>query len=249
MNKIFKDYFSDDSEKYNNFRPKYPKQLFLFLSSISQEDQLAWDCATGSGQSAIELADYFSTIIATDASSTQIKNAEKKSGINYFISTAEDCAIKSNSVDLITVAQAFHWFNHDAYIKEVNRVLKVDGLITIWTYNLVKIQSDIDDIIYHLYNTTLRDFWPKERAMVENNYQDIQLPFVEINAPKFIMSADWNMFQLLGYLETWSAVNEYQKQHGINPIEKIQEKILEIWGNPENIFSVKWPLTIRIWKK
>ena len=170
MKVIFKDYFSEDSKGYDNYRPKYPAELFSFLASISSHHHKAWDCATGTGQSAIGLSDYFSEIIATDASKTQIENANKKKGVSYHVASAENSGIESNSIDLITVAQAFHWFNIDAFSEEANRVLKAEGIIAIWTYNLLSVQKEIDEIISHLYHSVLGVFWPKERKMVENNY-------------------------------------------------------------------------------
>ncbi len=126
------------------------------MASISNYHQKAWDCATGTGQSAIGLSDYFSEIIATDASRTQIENANKTRGVTYHVATAENSKIESNSIDLITVAQAFHWFNIDAFSKEANRVLKAEGIIAIWTYNLLSVHKEIDEIINHLYNSILR---------------------------------------------------------------------------------------------
>ncbi len=246
---IFKDYFSNDSEGYLQFRPEYPPELFSFLAAISNHHEKAWDCATGTGQSAVGLADYFSEIIATDASQTQIKHARKKMGVTYQVASAENSGIESNSIDLITVAQAFHWFNIDAFSKEANRVLKADGIMAIWTYNLLSVQKEIDEIINDLYYSILGEFWPAERKMVENNYRNIRLPFAEIDAPEFSLTAEWNLAQLLGYLHTWSAVKSYQKEFGTNPVKNIQGEISGNWGQADKTYSVTWPLSIRLWHK
>ncbi len=245
----FKDHFSENSEEYNKFRPKYPAELFAYLASVSKQHQRAWDCATGTGQSAISLSKYYSTVIATDASETQIKNAEKKQGVIFKVATAENSYIEDSSIDLITVAQAFHWFNTDKFSKEANRVLKDKGILSVWTYNLLSVQEKIDEEIIYLYNTILGEYWPQERKMVEDGYKSVQLPFKEIEAPSFNMSANWNLSQLIGYLCTWSATKKYQKKLGVNPVEKIHDKIANIWGEPEKVLSVKWPLSIRLWQK
>lgn len=245
----FKDYFSKDSEEYVRFRPGYPAELFSYLSSIADQHQKAWDCATGTGQSAVSLSDYFSEVIATDASKTQIKNAEKKHGITYQVATAEDSNIEDNSIDLITVSQAFHWFNIEAFSKEANRVLKDKGVISVWAYNLLSVQEDVDEIIYYLYNAILGEYWPKERKMVEDGYKSIRLPFKEMEAPVFNMIAEWNLSQLIGYLCTWSATKQYQEKFGVNPVEEIHEKITKTWGKSEKVLSVKWPLKLRLWQK
>lgn len=249
MNTAFKDYFSGNSEAYSQFRPKYPAELFSYLASISNHQQKAWDCATGNGQSAVALSDYFSEVIATDASKTQIENAVHKNGIRYRVATAENSHIESNSIDLIAVAQAFHWFDTNAFSKEAERVLKQGGIIAIWTYNLLSIQSNIDEIIYHFYQSTLGEFWAFERKMVEDGYRDVQLPFIEIDAPQFHMSAQWNLSQLIGYLCTWSAVKKFQQELGINPVEQIHSELHKAWGQPDQLLTIKWPLGIRVWQK
>lgn len=245
----FKDYFSENAGYYRQFRPHYPVELFAYLASISDYHDKAWDCATGNGQSALSLSDYFSEVIATDASKTQIKNAITKPGVLYQVSTAENSYIESNTIDLITVAQALHWFNLESFAKETNRVLKDGGLIAVWSYNLLSIQADIDEIIKHLYNSILEGFWHKERKMVEEGYRNVELPFIEIDSPQFQISEEWNLSQLMGYLCTWSAVNNYQKKLGINPIDNIYNEILKVWGHPDKVRQIKWPLKVRIWKK
>lgn len=245
----FKDYFSENSEEYRKFRPTYPAELFSYLASLSNHHQRAWDCATGTGQSARSLSNYFSEIIATDASNTQIKNAIETSRVTYRVATAEKSSIESNSIDLITVAQALHWFNMDAFSKEVNRVLKEGGIIAVWSYNLFSMQENIDGVIENFYGTVLEDFWPKERKIVESGYRNIQLPFKEIEAPIFYMSEEWNLSQLMGYLCTWSAVKNYQKKLGINPVEKIHPELLSLWKKPEKSLHIRWPLNIRLWQK
>ena len=249
MNIQYKDYFSEDSAGYGRFRPKYPEQLFTHLASVSNEHQKAWDCATGTGQSAITLSNYFSTVIATDASITQIEKAERKEGVIYRVATAENSGIEEDSIDLITVAQAIHWFDIQAFIKEVKRVLKDNGILSVWTYNLLSVQDDIDEEIFHLYNSVLGEYWPKERKMVEDGYKSIQLPFNEIDIPELNMSARWNLSQLTGYLCTWSAAKEYHKKTGINSVEKIYGRISDMWGKPDKVLPIKWPLSVRVWQK
>ena len=249
MNTKFKDYFSENSQEYDRFRPTYSEDLFSYLSSLSIQHQQAWDCATGTGQSAIALSEYYASVIATDASETQINNTQKKHGITYQIATAENSHIEACSIDLITVAQALHWFNIDTFSKEVNRVLKDKGILAVWSYNLLSVQDDIDKEISYLYNTILGEYWPEERRMVEDGYKSVQLLFKEIETPSFTMSANWDLSQLIGYLCTWSATKEYQKEFGVNPVEKVYDRIAEIWGEPEKVLSIQWPLNIRLWQK
>jgi hypothetical protein len=71
----FKDYFSRQSGQYTLFRPRYPRELFHFLAATAPDRQRAWDCGTGNGQAAVDLAADFSEVIATDPSERQIAHA------------------------------------------------------------------------------------------------------------------------------------------------------------------------------
>ena len=201
MKSNFNDHFSDASQDYSKYRPHYPSELFTYLASICHQQYLAWDCATGSGQAAFGLAEHFDKVIATDASCAQIDSASKhKANIHFNVATAEQSHIKAQSVDLISVAQALHWFDIDAFSQEVKRVLKPDGILCAWTYNLLSVEKEIDQIIKHLYGPVLDKYWPDQRMLVENDYRDINLPFNKKDAPRFEMTSEWTLDQLIGYL-------------------------------------------------
>lgn len=151
----FKNYFSGSSTQYGKYRPQYPKGLFKYLASVSPDNDKAWDCACGTGQSSLGLNEHFKEVVATDASENQIVKAIKKPGITYQISPAEKTQIANEEIDLITVAQALHWFNIESFFKEADRVLKKNGILAVWTYNLLEINEILDKIISDLYNETL----------------------------------------------------------------------------------------------
>lgn len=245
----FKDHFSENSLAYSQYRPGYPDALFSYLSSVCNDHQRAWDCATGTGQSAVKLSRYFADVIATDASETQIANAIINERVRYSVAPAEHTDIEASSVDLITVAQALHWFDIDAFAREAGRVLKAGGMIAVWTYNLLKVEPAIDEIINHFDKTVVGRYWPEERKMIDEAYQNISLPFEELSAPIFQMSVDWDLTKLLGYLGTWSAVKRYQVATGQNPLEALYGDLLSTWGDPDHIWQTRWPLTVRLWQK
>lgn len=249
MSSNFKDHFSDHSKDYDQFRPNYPDELFFHLSHVTPEHDCAWDCATGTGQAAVYLAKYYRQVIATDASQNQISQAQQQKNIHYVTAPAEHSGIESQSIDLITVAQALHWFDLDAFAVEVNRVLVDQGVLAVWTYNLLTINPDIDEIVNHLYSKLLGPYWPAERQLVESGYQDIQLPFTELDVPHFDMHAHWGLPQLVGYLNTWSATKRYQADQNSNPVEFIYKELATAWGNTEQEYPVRWPLALRLWRK
>ena len=66
--KAFADHFSAISDEYAAYRPRYPEGLFTTLAGAVPRHELAWDCATGTGQAATELARWFDRVVASDAS-------------------------------------------------------------------------------------------------------------------------------------------------------------------------------------
>jgi len=249
MSTNFKDHFSGHSEDYSNFRPHYPDELFFHLSHQTINHNRAWDCATGTGQAAVQLAKYYNKVIATDASDNQVHQATELKNVTYATAPAEHSGIEDHSIDLITVAQALHWFDLDGFAKEVDRVLVDQGVLAVWTYNLLTIDPDIDKYINHLYSDLLDPYWAPERTLVENGYQDISLPLTELDVPQFEMSSHWNLRQLIGYLNTWSAVKKYETEQHKNPVEVIFQELATAWGDDEQERPIRWPLALRIWRK
>lgn len=249
MTTPFKDHFSDKSADYQSYRPHYPAELFSYLASLTPEKHLAWDCATGNGQAAIALADFFSCVIATDASESQIRNTTSHARIAYKNEPAENTSIKSVSVDLVTVAQALHWLDLERFAKEVTRVLKPDGVLAAWTYGLFSSLPPLDNVIAQWYETTLGSYWPPERRLVETSYASIDMPMLPLETPTFHMTAEWDFSQLIGYLGTWSAVKRYEKVNGVSPIDSIAAQLGTLWGEPNHKRMIEWPLTLKVWEK
>ncbi|VAV88095.1 SAM-dependent methyltransferases [hydrothermal vent metagenome] len=242
----FKDHFSTQSKGYSKFRPSYPRELYSYLSGLCTSHDLVWDCATGTGQAARGLSPFFDRIIATDGSAQQVAKAEGPQNITFCVATAEESGLEASSVDLVTVAQALHWFAHDDFFQEAKRILKPGGILAVWTYNLLGIDQDIDRIVRLLYTKVIGEYWPPERALVDENYGSIDFPFQEIAVPDFNMTASWRLDDLLGYLSTWSAVVRYKADKGRDPIEQIRSELSAVWGDDIDEHTVNWPLSFHI---
>jgi SAM-dependent methyltransferase len=241
----FKDHFSRQAADYAKFRPRYPKELFRWLASVASNTELAWDCATGNGQAAVELANVFGRVIATDASEKQVAKAERHARIEYLLARAEDSGLNSKSVDLITVAQALHWFDLKKFYAEVRRVLKPRGVIAATAYKLATVSPEIDAVVNHYYSDIVGRYWPEERVLVEN-FENLPFPFAGIETPPFEMVAHWSLKQLLGYLRTWSATQRFIAAENRDPLEEIEKELREAWG--DEVRRVVWPLTVRVGK-
>jgi SAM-dependent methyltransferase len=242
----FRDYFSTGSANYRDYRPGYPQDLFEHLAAISPARQLAWDCATGTGQAAVMLGRYFDQVIASDASAAQISQALAADNVNYRVMPAEHTDLASASIDLVSVAQALHWFNRGDFFAEVRRVLKPGGILAAWSYNLLTIEPEIDTLVNQLYGDILHDYWPAERRLIENGYRDIDFPLAREQAPEFSMQADWSLPQLLGYLHTWSATRACIEAGKANPLAAMADRLQQCWGEEQRTRRVSWPLTLII---
>lgn len=226
-----KDNFSIQANQYAKFRPAYPPELYSFLIQNINCKNTAWDCATGNGQVAAELAKYYKKVYATDISEKQISNAPPIKNIIYKIEPAEKTFFPDNFFDLITVAQAIHWFNFEVFYKEVYRTIKNNGLFAAISYSLCKSNDETDKVLLHFYKNITGPYWDPERKYIDEKYQTIPFPFVEIETPEFNHEVQWTIEQFTGFLQTWSAVQHYKKQNNIDPVTLIYEDIKKSWGN------------------
>ena len=242
----FKDHFSTASERYAAFRPDYPAELYAWLASLSAERNLAWDCATGNGQAALGLASHFQRIVATDASAEQIRHASPHARIDYRVATAEASGLSDASVDLVTVAQAAHWFELPRFHAEAKRVLKRDGVIALWGYGRMVLPGELDAPFRHFYAETVGPYWPPERALIDDAYKSLPFPFDEIAAPPFAIQVEWTLSRLVAYLSTWSAVKRYQGTQGHDPLPALVAELGPLWGTPDAALHLSWPLFLRV---
>jgi SAM-dependent methyltransferase len=255
-----KDLFSAQSKEYASSRPTYPCELFEFIVGLVDQKNLAWDCATGNGQAAVVLADYFKQVVASDISASQLENAQQKSNIAYRIFQAENTPLKDNSVDLITIAQALHWFDFDRFYSEARRVLRKGkdgitgggGIITAWAYGLHTISPAIDKVTHKLYEDILGDkYWPAERKYVEERYETIPFPFEQIPAPEFQIHLRWNLSELVNYFHSWSSVQRFIKKNKYDPVSEICDSLEDAWGGRNKVSEkrkVVWPLYLKVGK-
>ncbi len=242
----FKDHFSGHADDYKAFRPSYPPELFAYLASLVSPEELVWDCGTGNGQAAIDLAGHFVRVFATDASAEQIRQAELHPRVEYALAPAEKCPLPDCAVALVTVAQALHWFDLEQFYKEVRRVCKPRGFLAAWTYNLLSVNSAIDPLLDRLQKDYVGPYWPPERALVDAGYRTIPFPFEEFPVPQFEMSADWDFHRVKGYMNTWSSTKAFIRKNGYNPVERLTPDFLNAWGDPVTVRTVKWQFYIRI---
>ena len=245
MTQAFKDHFSQVSAGYRSFRPEYPEKLFRWLAQVAPRRDAALDCGCGTGQAAVALSRYFETVYAVDPSAEQIANAAQHERVRYLVAAAEATGLPGASQDLMVAAQALHWFDLDAFYRELRRVAREGAVFAAFSYGLMTVNEEVDRVIGRLYHDMLGAYWPPERRHVDAGYLTLPFPFQEIEAPRLAMTALWGLDHLTGYLSTWSAVKEFKARTGEDPLTRVAAELRAAWGESAEELHVSWPLVIR----
>ncbi len=241
----FSDHFAPVASQYAAARPGYPPALFAWLAAQCADHALAWDCATGSGQAAVALGAHFAGVIATDASAAQLAQANAHPRVAYRLAPAEQSGLDDGSVDLVTVAQALHWFDLPRFHAEVRRVLKPGGVVAAWSYGIARIEdAAVDALTRDFYHRALAPYWPPERHHVETGYRELAFPFPALPVPALRMAATWTLGELLGYARSWSATARLTAARGEAPWQSFASRLAEGWGDAERTLTITWPLTV-----
>lgn len=240
-----KDYFSERSADYARYRPTYPPSVFKWIQELPCAKKRVWDCATGNGQFASGLTSVFSEVYASDLSGNQLQHAINPEQIQYSLQRAEATNYPDQYFDFVSVAQAIHWFDFDAFYHELKRVLRPGGMFFVCGYAQIKTFPEADAVIDYLYRDILDPYWFPERRYVDEGYQTIPFPLEELPTPGVTYDAAWSVDDLLGYLSTWSARTNYMREKQQDPLDLIHEKLRAVWGRNQTR-TIQFPLLMRL---
>lgn len=131
--------FDGKGEIYAQFRPNYPRKFINYLcESVGFNcDSIVADIGSGTGILTRQLLEGVKTVYAVEPNEDMRKIAEKELEKSHgFVSvnaTAENTSLSRASVDYVTVAQAFHWFDKLSFKTECKRILRPGGkVILVW---------------------------------------------------------------------------------------------------------------------
>lgn len=240
-----KDYFSGHAKPYAAFRPTYPDDLYRFIFGHLKSFDTSWDCATGNGQVARVLATQFEKVYATDISRQQLEHAHQISNVVYSVQPAEKTDFADKTFDLITVAQALHWFDTKVFYDEVKRTAKPGAWLAVWGFSHCAVTPEIDFHFRKFYNQTVGPYWDAARQLVENHYRSVSFPFDEVASPAFSIKVQWTADEFAGYLGTWSATQKFIKENGFDPVPEVLGTISRLWKDK---LEVTFPVFLRMGK-
>lgn len=238
------DRFSGHADTYARYRIDYPDALYKYILSFVNSRQRAWDCATGNGQVASCLSHYFDQVDATDISQTQIDQAPPLPNVRYQIGEAGKTPFENDRFDLVTVGQALHWFDVEAFHHEVRRVLKPGGVVAEWGYGLNTVSPAVDALVNDFYANTIGSYWDPMRQHVENRYAQLPFDFANPQRADFTVERNWTAGWFLNYLRTWSAVRKFIAANGNDPVDALTAPINAVWGPTERL--VQFPVFLRL---
>ncbi|KAG6555088.1 hypothetical protein Mapa_003123 [Marchantia paleacea] len=249
--------FVKQAATYARSRPNYPASLFQMLAASTHRHERAWDCATGNGQAATMVADHYKSVVATDISDRQLAHAIPHPNVTYKKMLAvpdsqelERTVGPEGSVDLVTVAQAMHWFELADFYRVVKHVLrKPGGLLAAWCYKQPRVSAAVDELSDKLYLEDSGPYWDNARDLVDADYQTIPFPFEpadERGVGPHLMSItkEWNFDD---YLEYWRSTSAIQTalDDGVDLLnEEVCNNFLKAWGPAEQSRTVTFPMAL-----
>lgn len=236
--------FAVDSSSYAAHRPTYPKALFDWISTKSLQHELVWDCGTGNGQAARSLTRIFDRVYATDLSLNQIEAASRHDRIFFSDQPSEATDFDDQSFDAVTVAQALHWFDFDAYWREVRRVARPGALFCAWSYVWFEGHVPFDSNLIGPVREIIDPFWSDRNRLMWRGYQDedIAFPFERLTIPDFHLSVAWTIAETIAHIKTWSAYKRaIEDEFLAGELEAIFDRAIEIMGI-ETVLPLRCPL-------
>lgn len=239
-------WFDRGGQRYAQFRPEYPDELADFLARIAPARKLAVDVGCGTGQLSVHLARSFDAVVGLDPSQDQIVNAAAEDNVRYLCAPAEKLPLPDGCADLITAAQAAHWFDLPAFYGESRRIGAPGSVLALVSYGVMVLDEELRGRFTRFYHDEIGPFWPPERKLVDSGYAGIDFPFAPMKTPELQIRKDWDLEQLLGYISTWSAVRRAKEAGRDAILKNFADDLAARWGEPMRTRPVAWPINMRV---
>lgn len=265
-----------DAAKYQKFRPTYPESLYEHLVSYigNSKPAVAIDLGCGTGQATKRLARVADKVYGVDISEAMIKQARAQqdlaSNIEYIVgndTTLVDM-FPPHSIDVLTVAEAFHYMEFPGFLDTVYRLLKPNGVLAVWSYYMPAIflkdsgtkpgYDKVGDMISHLNFHILSPYWEKRQRNLDDMYASIRLPSDKFTQeerqvndndklrpeqPFELVREDMTYGDVINLVRTWSSYHNWKRANPDSKdiVEIVDEQIKQASGlKDEDLVTVKW---------
>ena len=122
--------FGSVADVYERSRPGYPEEAVRWLAGEPPRDVL--DLGAGTGKLTRGLAALGHRVTAVDPAAEMLEYIRRAlPDVAVEVGTAEAVPLPAGAVDVVTVGQAFHWFDHERAVPEIARVLRPGGVLAV----------------------------------------------------------------------------------------------------------------------
>ncbi len=242
--------FTGRVEEYAKYRPGYPEQIVSLLESKIEFDQSKdiADVGCGTGKLSRVFLNNGNLVFGVEPNDEMRMKSEKLlSKFINFISvegTAENTMLATNSVDVITVGQAFHWFDLKKTKKEFKRILKKDGYVVI-VWNERKNASQVMKAVNKILLSLNQEHEEAEKNLVDKNLLNTFYGVEKINKSTF---PNFQMLDLAGLKGRIQSISYVPEKGDVN--KRIMNEIKDVFEKYNNGGQVKIEYTTKVfWGK
>ena len=246
---------------YAQFRPRYSTKVRNLVKSFMKKHGCGFNCiadvATGSGQALAYWTDVFHKCIGLDISAEQIKNARAKfqekgvKNVDFHVCPAGELSLSSNTCDLVTCAQAWHWLDAEKLYSEATRVLRQPGVLAVYGYGIPFFPTNqkATDVTLNFHNVTLKKYWHANRRHIVNHYKEVELPYSVTE--RYDITQEWPipLSHYVGYLGTWSGYCKYREDNpGDDLLDTVQKELKDAFsaGDTDPIVDCAFPVFLSL---
>lgn len=234
----YNDLFDTKSKFYSKYRPKYSNEFirYIDLKYFKDKSKAIADIGCGTGILTKQILDCGLKVFGVEPNEEMLNEArgylKEYESFTPINATAENTTLEDNSIDIIVVGQAFHWFNLELFKKECQRILKDDGVVILVWNRKCKGDMELDrKKIVEKYRSISDSFncsWDEREEGIakffDNNFIKLEFdnPLIEtleeflgrtLSASHAITTADPRIEE---YIDEWKKFfNKYQKQKEI----------------------------------
>ena len=262
--KTFSSYNQEQGKAYAQIRRGYHPSLYETIishhtSTGGQLDTLV-DVGCGPGTAAFALAPHFAHVIGLDPSEGMLTTARSLGGVTstsepvrFEFSTAEDLGgnllppVQDSSVDLITAANAAHWFDMSRFWPAAARVLKPGGSVAMWTSGELSTHPSmpnaaaIQDSMNQMQEQHLKPYYVLGNLLTRNRYVDLPLPWTLAQpVPEFdestFLRKDWDVAETFFVGELEVDLDTFEKMMGTgSPVTRWREAHPDAVGTERDV--------------